>query len=435
MSDKKKILILAYYFPPCNSIGVHRPVSWARYFSEKGYDVTVACRHWSGELNEWQDWLNTSEQNKPEIINRENYKVLYLPYKKVEYNQLPIISKFSTFYHLAIGNIQRETDAMQYLPYLEEFIKNNPFDLIIATAEPYNIINVAYQLHEKFKIPYIGDYRDYEDHFILAKNPKNSLFKKIEFASINHFTRKWLKNARLVTSVCAPIANYLDKLSNKRSIVLTNGYEAALFDKLEKIPNIQTFQVSVLGTIYPKQSLVEFFEGVQLFIQKINKPKIQFNFIGLESIPEVAQRVRENMPFENTVITKRVSRDEALKVGRESHILFYPGFHQYTGFYSGKIFEYLGLKTNILISPGDEAVIDKLMIETKAGKVARDGQQVCDLLVKWYEEWLKNGELRYFGDDEIIAQYSRENQADKLLKEIEIIIPPMKLLEKKKKHK
>ena len=37
----KKILIISYDWTPRNSIGVHRPYSWAKYWSLNGYEVTV----------------------------------------------------------------------------------------------------------------------------------------------------------------------------------------------------------------------------------------------------------------------------------------------------------------------------------------------------------------------------------------------------------
>ena len=38
---KLKIVIISYSWPPRNAISVHRPYSWARYWSEQGNDVTV----------------------------------------------------------------------------------------------------------------------------------------------------------------------------------------------------------------------------------------------------------------------------------------------------------------------------------------------------------------------------------------------------------
>ncbi len=36
-----KILVITYDWPPRNSIGTHRPYSWAKYWSKLGAEVTV----------------------------------------------------------------------------------------------------------------------------------------------------------------------------------------------------------------------------------------------------------------------------------------------------------------------------------------------------------------------------------------------------------
>ena len=38
---KLKITIITYSWPPRNSISVHRPYSWARYWSQQGHDITI----------------------------------------------------------------------------------------------------------------------------------------------------------------------------------------------------------------------------------------------------------------------------------------------------------------------------------------------------------------------------------------------------------
>ena len=37
----KRVLVIAYFFPPLGGAGVHRPVAWARFLPENGWNVTV----------------------------------------------------------------------------------------------------------------------------------------------------------------------------------------------------------------------------------------------------------------------------------------------------------------------------------------------------------------------------------------------------------
>ena len=40
-ADVPRVLVVAYFFPPLGGGGVHRPLAWARYLPEHGWDVTV----------------------------------------------------------------------------------------------------------------------------------------------------------------------------------------------------------------------------------------------------------------------------------------------------------------------------------------------------------------------------------------------------------
>lgn len=415
----KKILILAYYFRPSNTIGANRPNSWAEHFSKLGYEITVVCRHWDGSEKTWEEIIGTSHSHEIVEKNERGYRVFYLPYKKYEYPKLSLLAKLNSFWTLFTGQIQPETDGNQYLPFLRDLLKKEKFDLVLPTAEPYNLIRVGWILNREFGVPYVSDFRDFEDHFVLAKDPsKNSLFKKFEFECIKFYTKKWCSRTAFISSICEPIADFLGKLCGKKSILITNGYEASIFDSLVPIPNSEQFQFTVLGTIYPRQTIEPMLGGIQIFLEKVKNPRIRFNFIGLETIASVAEQVRAALPPSLTNITNRIPREQALNFGREAHVLFYPGFHQYTGFYSGKIFEYLGLRKNVLISPGDEAVIDRLVARSAAGKIAPDAAAFAQILMNWYSEWEATGALKYFGKEEVIAEYSRENQADLLLSHI-----------------
>lgn len=415
----KRILILAYYFYPCNVIGANRPNFWADYYTKLGYKVTVVTRHWSGSEKDWDSVTSSSQSKKVEFKEKNGYGIYFLPYKKYQYSTNPLISKFKTFLNLFTGNIQPEVNAMGFWTFLKEHLKKERYDFTIASAEPYNIIRLASLIEEKFNIPFVADYRDFENHFVLAKDPsKNSFFKRIEFFFIKYYTKKWTKNALFISSVTDVMADFLGNLTGKKSVLITNGYEEMLFSKLKSTENKDVFQFTLMGTIYPDQSLEELFGGFKIFFAKYPDPKIQLNFIGLKANLDVAERVENNLPSKYLNVTERIPRAQAIQISKNSHILFYTSFQQWKGFFSGKIFEYLGLNRNILISPGDKSNVDYIVKSTNAGRVAPTAEKCGEYLIEWYEEWLKNGELTYKGIKEEILKYSRENQSEILLDEL-----------------
>lgn len=89
------------------------------------------------------------------------------------------------------------------------------------------------------------------------------------------------------------------------------------------------------------------------------------------------------------------------------------GWPGYKGMYSGKIFEYLGLKKNIIIAPGDNDVIDNLIQKTKSGISANSKEEITSYILSKYNEWKTNPQIKYDGVN--TEQYSRENQNKKII--------------------
>jgi hypothetical protein len=52
-----KALILAHDFPPLNSIGARRPLSWYNYFYENGIYPVVITKDWGDKSNNIRDIL------------------------------------------------------------------------------------------------------------------------------------------------------------------------------------------------------------------------------------------------------------------------------------------------------------------------------------------------------------------------------------------
>ena len=47
----KKILIISYFFPPCNLTPSQRTISWARLLHKHGYYPIVITRRWDTKIN------------------------------------------------------------------------------------------------------------------------------------------------------------------------------------------------------------------------------------------------------------------------------------------------------------------------------------------------------------------------------------------------
>jgi hypothetical protein len=62
--------------------------------------------------------------------------------------------------------------------------------------------------------------------------------------------------------------------------------------------------------------------------------------------------------------------------------------------------------------------MEKIVLETGAGKIANSAREFADAMNEWFDQWKSSGEIFYTGDYEKVLEYSRENQAAKLANKI-----------------
>jgi hypothetical protein len=417
----KKILIITFYYPPCNGTPAPRPESWAKVFANRGYEVTVVTRHWSNNDNKWDDYINNTLEKEPKIVTQNNgIKIIFLPFTKYIYPSNRIFSKINALLNLSRGYLESEANTFQFKPFIEKELDTHTYDLILATAPPWNSIRLAVELSEKYKIPCVLDFRDFENDIVLNSRPTPTFARKMEFLIDSYYMRKWVKKASFLAVASYVIGDYFKERTKSDYIEIINGFDSEAINALAKPhTNENIFTVTTLGYLYPAQDLTVLFNGFKLFLQEIPNAKIHFNFIGQLAIPSVAKQIAENIPAQYFTMTNRVSFEQSLDIGNQAHVLFYIGWKNWKGVYSAKITTYLGLKKNILIAPGDNNVIDEIITTTNAGKIVNTSETFCEALIFWYQEFLTKGQISYSGDKTLIDSFSRENQAHKLLNYIE----------------
>lgn len=398
--------------------GAPRPESWAKTFVKEGHEVTVVSRYWSGEEKNWNDYLKSTPINAPQISKEGKLTKVFLPYKEREYSKFGLIRKFSSVFNLMSGNLEREVDSMYYFDHIEEMLAENKFDFMVATCPPWNLSKLAFKIWQSFKIPFALDYRDYENDVILPLNPKLSSFRKFEFFWNTRYMKKWIAKSKFIAGASKPIVDYVMEQNKIPGYEITNGYNQKLISKIKESQAGDIFTISIIGFLYPPQDLTILIKGLNQFFEKNQNIKFKFNFIGVNAIKEVADKLRANLPAKYINITDRIPQEEALRIGSRSNVLFYAGWSNWKGVYSAKIFEYLALERRILIAPGDNFAIDKIIEESRSGEVINSINDFDNLLTLWYNEWEENGYLSWSGDQNYVTQFSREAQAIKLLEAI-----------------
>lgn len=414
----KKILIITYYYPPCRGVPSYRPSSWAKDFHKHGFKPTIITRHWNGKENVWEDYLqdNLTGIN---IKTDNNSKTIRLPYSKSRYLKLAEnkwmcnlgLNKLVHLFLAVSGNFQKELDGYTcFKSYLFKHLKSNDYKLVIVTSPPLSLVRLASKTEKKFSIPFIVDFQDSWNNRMLNENYNPRTKEKFHNSLKEHYLRKWLKNASLVTTVTPSIGELIKKVTKVPIEIITNGFEKGIYVSSQVRPSKLVFNISLMGTIHPMQDISIMLKGLNIFLQNKTHERVQLNFIGLDSFPDISNKIKKTFPEKFINVTPRVSMNEAVKLTLSSSVLLFPSYKGYKGYYTAKIFEYLGAERNILMVPGNNDIVDELILKTKSGKIANSENEFADLLNNWFVEWEETGVLKYDGIEENINHYSRENQ-------------------------
>jgi glycosyltransferase involved in cell wall biosynthesis len=430
----KNVLVVSYYFPPCNGAPSWRPYSWVEHFHKHGIRPFVMTRHWSGQENTWEDFLEPTFL-PPQTSTHEHYDVLFLPSKRYKLNDLLSSNRFlrllfGNIYFFILGCLGRfNTEVDVYLAFkehLENHLKDNKYEAVIISSPPSNILELISVVKKNSNAVVVADIRDLWNNLMLTVGYKPSIKQRIWDFFYARYYAKWLKDVDLITVIIEQFSVVLKEFSNAPIEVVYNGYESTLFEKMKKNKS-DKFVFSVVGNIYPEQDLSILLEGLNLFIARKSTDDFCIRFIGAKSLPLVSDKIIAALPGKFLYISDRVSKEEALQETLDADVLSYCGWKGVKGMISTKAFDYIASGNYVLIAPGDGDVLDRLITDCKCGSSVNSPEEFAQCLDVLYEEWKKNGKLKVESDKEKIEFYSREHQAERMAKLL------LELMEKKQR--
>lgn len=417
----QRIALITYlYGEKSNSVSGLRTESWAKAFAAAGIEVTVFTRDWQyTEDIKAGEHMDTTGYKAYSIAPSANLKIIYLPFKKSWEPGTAFLKKFHNSFLALTGRYSAEADITQWYNAIVEEHKKNPFTHFITSSHPFSSLILMYRLQKQFShcITLI-DFRDYININLLNPSVKFSLFSKLIISAQQKWITHYAKHIDLVTTASESISEKFRQVHACKNVTtIYNGFEADLFDNIDETKQNNIFNVSLTGTLYSYQDIDFMLEGLLgFFKQQSAGNDIMINFIGVDYYPLVSKQISDKLAgYKNSfTITGRIERTNAITIMKNSAVLFYVGWKGWKGIYSGKIFEYLGAKKNILIAPNDGDVLEKLINYTKSGKLADTPQEMTVILSDWYKQW-KDHAMEYHGIDERINEFTREAQAAKVL--------------------
>ena len=416
----KRILIISYFFPPCNLVGAQRPYSWYKHLAKFGLYPVVLTRHWNKEIKTLAD--ASLPDTQPIKIERHAWgEVHYLPYKGSLRDRFLLrngdsyafIRKFLTVCELfsqyisILGNPYRF-----FIKYAESLIATDNYCAVAVSANPFPLFAIGHILSKKKHIPWIADYRD--DWTTNDFRKKGGLLNTILFSLEKNREKKWLSNNTFFTAVTA---FYIEKISasiHKKGHLVLNGFDDVSF--FEKISVDHTLTLLYAGTVYHKQDFSIMANGIKNFLEKNPSIDVKIIFAGAE----VDGIIPENIVFFKSLLSgsrvyidvlPRANQTEFNLLMNQSHALFTVPYGASKGIVSAKLFYYLSTGKPIIMGGSDDDVMQELIDPYSLGYISRSTEELGQILATIIEKY-KHGNFAPTSEDlAYVHKFKRENQA------------------------
>lgn len=403
----KKVLIIAYYFPPRPYIGSQRPYRLAKYLREFGWQPIILTAQLPSKPPEGITVIETPYKDVVDLykkklgFNSEEgfHQQLDIPVVK-NYNYSTPKGKIIKILKEIITFPDEQKGWYRYaLESTYDLLSREKIDAMISTSLPVTSHVIARQLKRKYKIPWVADFRDLwtQNHYYNKFNVIKLFEKRLEL--------KTLQNADALVTVSRPLAETLGKIhKNKNVFVITNGFDTD--DFMHNIPKpANKFTITYTGTLYngKRDPSVLFAVLSQLIREnKMNKDLVEIRFFGQQETWILHDIQKYDL---NSVVSFYgcVPRSIALEKQKESQLLLLLLWNNKNekGVYTGKIFEYLGAKRPILAIGGAGGVVEELLAETNAGKYVNEPAELSHYLLEYYREFITHGEVIYSGNSNV----------------------------------
>ena len=435
----KRVLIITYYWPPSGGSGVQRWLKMSKYLPENGWQPVIytadGAEYPVEDLSLIKDVAPEAEIIRRPIIEPYSFYKKFLGIKKDEKIKAGFINegkkKSAWKENLSIwlrGNLfipdARCWWVRPSVRFLKKYLQENPVDAIISTGPPHSMHLIAKELHKKFNIPWVADFRDPWtdiDFFSELKLTKRSLKKH------HRLQYQVLTEANKVVTVGWDWAKGLESHGAKDVAVITNGYDFNIEELKTKSDLSESFTMSHVGIIGAARNATKFWAALGELIKDNNIPDFS-NLLKIRLIGQVDNSVllsiKENNLENHVEIIPYIPHEKVIIEQSSSQVLllFVNNSPNAKGILTGKIFEYMASGRPIMaIGPkdGDTAII---LDETKSGFIVdfedKDGMKkmILDLFEKYKENQLITKE------NESVKKYSRRALAKEYVNLIERIL-------------
>lgn len=418
----KKVLFIAYHFPPIGGSGVQRSLKYVKYLPMYEYKPLV-CTVKNGHNFAYDYTLLDEIPNEAKVYRSNSGETLLLreiiektsavlrklkrskknnesntDIKKIGVSQDTIKDKI--FRYLEYNYFIPDTKIRWYKHAINDIKKRilveNDIDIIYSTSSPYTDHLIALEIKKYTNKPWIADFRDpWVGNVFIANNYSKKRLKmeaQMERAVIENADKIIMVTDTITENYKKSYPEYADKF-----ITITNGFDSS--DKVDIAVDNEKFIINYSGILTEGQSpdtLIRALEKLCCEDEKFRK-NLKVNFTGLV-IPQYEFMIRNSKINENIIINSYMTHEEVVKQMSKAAINFVilADRSESRGVFTGKIFDYILAERPVLGIMPSNGVASNLINNRELGLSIDHGEvdKVYEFIKLIYNKWLSNEEVR-----------------------------------------
>ncbi len=438
---KKKVLVIAYYFPPAGGSPIQRTLKFVKYMQQYGYEPIVlttesdsylgTCpvdRSLASDIPEGiqiirikDDFTWTSSISKKK--SQEIVEFLYSVSDSAEW--MDMFMKIRNTQPMYILPDKLILWANECVRCIEQYINIRDIDLLYSTVPEWSPHLIAYFLKERYGIKWVADYRDpwvsnedyiklyypwmMKDEVILDQKLEKLLTQKMD--SIIVAGGKWSIDF---------VKNYDIEPGKIKEI--TNGYDEEDFLGLsEKSEKNEKFTLCYNGGIAYNRNPIPLIKVINTLIEEgmLKETDVQWIFNGYIS-DYYLEKMNEEDKYHIVIQNGMLQHRESIQIALKSDVMVMYGEHGEKGAlnYPGKFYEYLRIGRPILCFSSAQSFQNDVLEETGMGvnMDLYDLKGIRNFLEDQITDWKEDKNIKT-GDRKLILKYERKNLTKSLTDE------------------
>ena len=428
----KRVLVIAYYWPPSGGSGVQRWVKFVKYLPAQGWEPVVFAPE-KADYPSLDPSLGDEVPASVEVLRGRIWEP-YAAYRKLlgGKNASTQVTEISSGKKTWKQKLSLWIRANLFVPdprigwvkpsikTLQKYLKEHPVDAIITTGPPHSVHLIGLALKDKLDIPWIPDFRDpWSRMYYLKYLPMTSATRE----AIRGMEQEVLDRCSTVLA-CTPLMQEEFQAQTKTPVAcITNGFDQE--DFAGPAPEGDGhFNITHTGLFAADGNPLQLWKvlGKLVVAAPGFREELRIRLVGKVD-KEVQEAISAAGLEANVVTLGPLDHASAVREQRSASILLLPlrNDPQYNPILPGKLFEYLAARRPILGIGQEDGAMARVIFSTRAGITAdwENSAPMQAFLVNAWKQHCSGGIPATTGD---IGPYSRVATTETLARLLDKVI-------------